>query len=359
MLRKFSLVAATVVGCLAASNSAHASCYYHSVYGYICSTTYGPSCTSKRPSVEGIILNEQVATKAIVRIMSNAITNTMARNMFNFLAQFAEGQNTGYTTGMAAGDGLADGMSLWGSVDYTNVDMTPKDSTNETKDSNIMTGVFGLDKAFNDRLVAGAAFSLGASNMDGKNTNGTDLTEDSRSFTVAPYVGYAFNQNFTVDATLGLTLSNVDIEDRNSGAPGVSETNATTGFAAVNLNYMRQLNDMLGMKAFTGYSVMKTSVDSHRDSLGNYYTDSESAHWQARIGASLMAAVTEKTELYGTATYERDKRTIEVEENAGRLSFGINQILSDSAILTFEGTGTVARESQRELGASASLRYSF
>jgi len=305
----------------------------------------------------------QTSTQSVVRTISNSVSDGLSRafSSGNFFRHGSSSKRVGMgdtSTGVSSGE-TASGLAAWGSADYTYVRIVPDGDTSQRRLTDIYSGVAGLDYAINDKMLAGVAVSYARAETDGRTLSASKLDQTSDSFTVAPYFGYAPIDNLTIDLVVGYTYSNIDTTSEETGRAVTGSNNSSVLFGAINLGYVFPVTDSIAIKAFTGLSAQASKVDGYYDSRNFYVQEDKNEHVVARVGAKAMVAMTESTQGYFSAAYERESQMSALSENSVRFTLGTSSSLTDGLDLVAEGMANVGRETQQEYGAALNLRMRF
>lgn len=323
----------------------------------------GSSSNTAAVSVASATTVSQTSTQSVVRTISNSVSEGLSRafSSGNFIRQGSSSKRVGMgdtSTGVSSGES-ASGLAAWGSADYTYVRIVPDGDTAQRRLTDIYSGVAGLDYAINDKMLAGIAVSYARAETDGRTWSAAKLDQSSDSFTVAPYFGFTPMDNLTVDLVAGYTYSNIDTTSMESGRNITGSNTSTTVFGAVNVGYVMPVTDSIAIKAFTGLSAQTIKVDDYYDSRNFHVQGDNTDHWVARVGAKAMVALTDSTQGYFSAAYERERRMLALSENSARFTLGTSSSLTDGLDLVAEGMANVGRETQQEYGAALNLRMRF
>jgi|GEM_PF-4678238 len=306
----------------------------------------------------------QSSTQNIVRTISSSVSDGLARafssgNLFRHSPANNKRVGLGQgETGVSTGNSPA-GFGVWGSADYTYLRIVPDGDRAQRRLTDIYSGVAGLDYAINDKAVTGVAVGYGHAETDGRTARAFKLDQTSDSFTVAPYLGLSPMENMTVDVVVGYTYASIDTTDYSFNTVAKGSNNSNTVFSAVNLGYVMPVTNDVAIKGFTGFSFQHGSTDSYTDSRNNEIRGDSEDHWVARLGAKALWAVTDSTEAYVSAAYERDRQTPALSENSARMTLGTSSKLLDGLDLVAEGMANFGRETQQEYGAAVNLRLLF
>lgn len=324
----------------------------------------GSSSNTKDTSVATATAVTQTSTQNVVRTISNAIAGSLTRafSSGNLFRQDSGLKKTsllvGDSSGLSAGDGASD-VGTWGSLDYTKLRVVPDGDKVQRRLTDIYTGVAGADVILGDRLLAGVALSYARANTDGRNVNGRRVDQSSDSVTISPYMGYAPIDNLSIDGMIGYTHSFIETRNYAGTQRAVGSNNSNTVFGGINIGYAIPLSSMLAVRPFAGISAQYGKIEAYWDDQNNYVGGSVTPHWQARAGAKLMVGVTDSTQAFASAAYERDREIRAVSESSARLSLGTSSTLTSGMDFTLEGTANIGRETQQEYGVAANLRLIF
>lgn len=323
----------------------------------------GSSSNPTPTAAANVATVNQAATQTVVRTVSNAIGGSLSRvfqsgNMFQRDTNARKVSLNGETTGLSTGESSS-GFAAWSSVDYTRLYVVPDGDKEQRRITNIYTAVVGADAAITDSVLGGVALSYTRAGTDGRTTRAARLDQDSDSITVSPYLGWAITDRLTADTMVGYTHSFITTRDYTYSPRANAKNSSDTLFAAVNLAYTMPLTDALAVKGFTGFSGQYGKTYGFTDDQGHTVRDNDAPHWQARVGAKLMAAVTDSSQVYFSAAYERERHMKALTENSARLTVGTATKLTSAIDFVVEGGANVGRETQQEYGAAANIRWSF
>lgn len=183
--------------------------------------------------------------------------------------------DTAKAKGNSAGNDRKD-VSVWANGSFTWVDNSAAGSN---FDGDVGTLNIGIDKWFNDKLLAGV--SVGYSKTDISTTFNSGTYEED-TVTLAPYGLIKFTDNFNVAGTFGHSWGDVD-QNRQNGAT-TSSTDAETWFAAGTATYSKTF-DKLGLAGRVGYLWADRDTDGYIESNNNVVAATAAETSQGRIGA--------------------------------------------------------------------------
>lgn len=247
-------------------------------------------------------------------------------------------------------------VSVWANMSYTWVE---SDATNANFDGDVAAVNIGVDKWFNDKILAGVSVGYAKTDIDTTFNQG-DYEEES--YTFAPYALFRINDTFNVSALVGHTWGDVE-QDRQNGAT-TSETDAETLFAATTLTASKTYG-RVGTTARLGYLWSERDTDGFTESDANVVEDATSETSQGRIGGEVSYFFQGNDNISVTPFVSVDylydfEDEINDDEDAFDTGLGLRLNSKDGSVdATLKVNTQLGRDDFDSTTASATLRFKF
>lgn len=257
--------------------------------------------------------------------------------------------------GVSAGENPDNRVGLWANGAMFRLDGS---KTNANIESDVLTGMIGLDYRFGPRFLVGV--SGGYENTD-TTTTFNNGTVDSDGFIIAPYMSIGLTDRLSIDAVVGYGMIDYDMTRRDplSNATITGSTEATRLFGSVDLVAGERLDRWL-LEGRVGASHLNEEQDSFRESNGVLVGENEITVSSGNLGARVGYSFT-MVEPYVAGLYSYDFNKAEGAYD-GRNTFGgalgLNWWLTPRFLFNLEGKAT-HKEDLDTYGGSATMRLNF